>query len=39
VDVRESRFARSRGLIIFEMILYFGFLIWFLKSFLPLGLH
>lgn len=35
----SSKFEKSRGLMIFEMIVYAAILVWFLKAFLPLGLQ
>lgn len=34
----SSKFEKSKGLMVVEMIIYAAVLVWFLKSFLPLGL-
>lgn len=35
----SSKFEKSRGLMVFEMIFYGAVLVWFLSTFLPIGLQ
>jgi hypothetical protein len=35
----SDKFEKSKGLMVFEMIVYAAMLVWFLSAFLPIGLQ